>query len=183
MNWDELESICRQCQQCKLSATRTNVVFGVGNRQSSILFVGEGPGYHEDLQGEPFVGDAGKLLDKILASVHFSRQDVYIANIVKCRPPNNRDPEPDEIECCMSFLRHQFLLLRPKILVCLGRVAAKAIIHPDFAITRQRGQWFERKGCFIMATFHPSALLRDESKKAFVWEDMKAIRKKYDELV
>ena len=182
MNWDELEALSRRCRNCKLAATRTNVVFGVGNRSAGILFVGEGPGYYEDQKGEPFVGAAGQLLDKMIASIGFSRADVYIANIVKCRPPENRDPEPDEIGACMPFLRHQFLLIRPKIIVCLGRVAAKAIIAPDFRITQTRGQWFERKGCAIIATFHPSALLRDESKKLAAWEDMKAIKKRVTEL-
>lgn len=182
ISWDELEEKCRICQKCPLGQTRTNSVFGVGNRQSDILFVGEGPGYHEDMQGEPFVGAAGQLLDKMLASIGLDRSRVYIANVVKCRPPQNRDPLPEEQAACIDFLRAQFLLIRPKIIVCLGRIAAKAIISPDFRITRQRGIWYNKKGIEITATYHPSALLRDESKKRPAWEDFKQIKKKYEEL-
>jgi DNA polymerase len=167
---------------CDLSKGRTNVVFGTGDRQSTVMFVGEGPGYHEDAQGEPFVGAAGKLLDKMLAAIGLDRQSVYIANVVKCRPPGNRDPLPDERAACMRWLRRQFLLIRPKIIVCLGRVAAQAIIDERFKITRERGVWFERKGVSIIATFHPSALLRDEDKKRPAWEDFKAIRQKLQNL-
>ncbi len=182
LTWEELENKCRNCYRCSLGQTRTNLVFGVGNKQSDILFVGEGPGYYEDMQGEPFVGAAGKLLDKMLASINLDRTQVYIANVVKCRPPQNRDPLPDEQKACLDYLRIQFLLIKPKIIVCLGRIAAQAIISPDFRITKSRGIWFNKKGIDIIATYHPSALLRDESKKRPAWEDLKSIKKKYEEV-
>lgn len=182
ITWDELEKYCSACTKCPLAKTRHNVVIGKGNRNADIMLVGEGPGYHEDMEGVPFVGAAGQLLDKMLASIGLGLDEVYIANIVKCRPPQNRDPLPEEREACMDYLRCQYLLIRPKILVCLGRIAAQALIDPDFRITRQRGQWFGKKGCYMTATYHPSALLRDTSKKREAWEDLKEIRKKYDEL-
>lgn len=181
-SWKILEDACRSCRRCRLWEMRTNVVVGKGNPQADILFVGEGPGQQEDLQGIPFVGPAGMLLDRMLQSVGLSLADVYIANIVKCRPPGNRDPHEDEREACLNYLRYQLKLIEPKIIVCLGRVAATTIIDKDFKITRQRGQWISRKGYEIIATYHPSALLRDEEKKRPAWEDMKAIRKKWDAL-
>mgnify|MGYP004534800927 FL=1 len=181
-SWETLEGACLNCRKCRLWETRTNVVIGVGNRNAYIMFVGEGPGQQEDLQGEPFVGPAGKLLDKMLASIGLDREKVYIANIVKCRPPGNRDPHDDEQEACMNYLRYQLMLVKPKIIVCLGRIAATAIIDKDFKITRQHGQWTERKGYWFIATYHPSALLRDESKKRPAWEDLKLIRAKLDEI-
>ena len=181
-SWETLEGACLNCRKCRLWETRTNVVIGVGNRNADIMFVGEGPGQQEDLQGEPFVGPAGKLLDKMLASIGLDREKVYIANIVKCRPPGNRDPHDDEQEACMNYLRYQLMLVKPKIIVCLGRIAATAIIYKDFKITRQHGQWTERKGYWFIATYHPSALLRDESKKRPAWEDLKLIRAKLDEI-
>lgn len=181
-SWETLEGACLNCRKCRLWETRTNVVIGVGNRNADIMFVGEGPGQQEDLQGEPFVGPAGKLLDKMLASIGLDREKVYIANIVKCRPPGNRDPHDDEQEACMNYLRYQLMLVKPKIIVCLGRIAATAIIDRDFKITRQHGQWTERKGYWFIATYHPSALLRDESKKRPAWEDLKLIRAKLDEI-
>lgn len=181
-SWETLEGACLNCRKCRLWETRTNVVIGVGNRNADIMFVGEGPGQQEDLQGEPFVGPAGKLLDKMLASIGLDREKVYIANIVKCRPPGNRDPHDDEQEACMNYLRYQLMLVKPKIIVCLGRIAATAIIDKDFKITRQHGQWTERKGYWFIATYHPSALLRDESKKRPAWEDLKLIRAKLDEI-
>ena len=181
-SWDTLEGACLNCRKCRLWETRTNVVIGVGNRNADIMFVGEGPGQQEDLQGEPFVGPAGKLLDKMLASIGLDREKVYIANIVKCRPPGNRDPHDDEQEACMNYLRYQLMLVKPKIIVCLGRIAATAIIDKDFKITRQHGQWTEKKGYWFIATYHPSALLRDESKKRPAWEDLKLIRAKLDEI-
>lgn len=180
-SWEILEGACLSCRKCRLAETRTNVVIGKGNRNADILFIGEGPGQQEDAQGLPFVGAAGQLLDKMLASVGLSAEEVYIANVVKCRPPGNRDPHEDEREACLNYLRYQLLLIKPKIIVCLGRIAAATIIDPAFKITKQRGQWLERKGYFIIATYHPSALLRDETKKRPAWEDMQAIRKKYDE--
>ena len=181
-SWETLEGACLNCRKCSLWETITNVVIGVGNRNADIMFVGEGPGQQEDLQGEPFVGPAGKLLDKMLASIGLDREKVYIANIVKCRPPGNRDPHDDEQEACMNYLRYQLMLVKPKIIVCLGRIAATAIIDKDFKITRQHGQWTERKGYWFIATYHPSALLRDESKKRPAWEDLKLIRAKLDEI-
>ena len=181
-SWETLEGACLNCRKCRLWETRTNVVIGVGNRNADIMFVGEGPGQQEDLQGKPFVGPAGKLLDKMLASIGLDREKVYIANIVKCRPPGNRDPHDDEQEACMNYLRYQLMLVKPKIIVCLGRIAATAIIDKDFKITRQHGQWTERKGYWFIATYHPSALLRDESKKRPAWEDLKLIRAKLDEI-
>ena len=180
--WEELEQACNGCQACGLGATRTNCVIGVGNRAADILFVGEGPGYHEDMQGVPFVGAAGQLLDKMLGAIGLDRQAVYIANIVKCRPPQNRDPQPEEMDACLRFLRYQMLLVQPKIIVCLGRIAAQRIINPSFRITSQHGLWVERKGVWITATFHPSALLRDESKKRPAWEDLKAVQAKLEAL-
>lgn len=181
-SWETLEGACYNCRKCRLWETRTNVVIGVGNREADILFIGEGPGQQEDLQGEPFVGPAGKLLDKMLAAVHLDRQQVYIANIVKCRPPGNRDPHEDEQEACMNYLRYQLMLVKPKIVVCLGRIAAMAIIDKNFRITKEHGIWTERKGYWFIATYHPSALLRDETKKRPAWEDFKLIREKLDEL-
>ncbi|MBE6008199.1 MAG: uracil-DNA glycosylase [Lachnospiraceae bacterium] len=181
-SWETLEGAVHSCKKCRLWEMRTNVVIGRGNPESDIMFIGEGPGQQEDLTGKAFVGAAGKLLDKMLESVGLSEESVYIANIVKCRPPGNRDPLEDEKEACMNYLRYQLGLVKPKIIVCLGRIAATSIISPDFKITKQRGQWIERKGYYIMATYHPSALLRDESKKRPAWEDFKAIKAKYMEL-
>lgn len=178
ISWEQLENACRNCMKCKLGATRNNIVIGVGNKNADIMLIGEGPGYYEDMQGEPFVGKAGQLLDKMLAAIGLDRNQVYIANIIKCRPPNNRDPEDEEINACINFLRCQLLLIKPKIIVCLGRIAAKTIIDKDFKITSQRGLWFPRKGYNIIATYHPSALLRDVEKKKDAWEDMKSIRDK-----
>lgn len=181
-DWSILEGAVNNCRKCPLGELRTNPVIGRGSRRADIMFIGEGPGQQEDLTGVAFVGAAGQLLDKMLASVGLSDKDVYIANIVKCRPPGNRDPLPDEREACMNYLRYQLGLVKPKIIVCLGRIAAMSIISPDFKITRQRGEWIERKGYYITSTYHPSALLRDESKKRPAWEDFKAIKAKYIEL-
>lgn len=180
--WEILERACYHCKKCRLSEMRTNVVIGKGNKKAEIMFIGEGPGQQEDLQGQPFVGPAGQLLDKMLAAVDLKLEDVYITNVVKCRPPGNRDPHDDEKQSCINYLRYQFALIRPKVIVCLGRIAATTIIDPNFKITKQRGQWYERKGCYIIATYHPSALLRDETKKRPAWEDMQAIRKKLNEI-
>lgn len=182
LNWQELEQACLNCEKCQLCKTKHKVVIGVGNIKSPILFVGEGPGYHEDRQGEPFVGPAGQLLDKMLAAIDLDRSKVYIANVVKCRPPNNRNPLPEEMNACIGYLRNQYALIRPKIIVCLGKIAASAIIQPDFPITRLRGTWYKRKGCHIIATYHPSALLRDESKKPYAWTDFKSIRDKLSQI-
>ena len=182
MDWDSLENYCNQCRKCPLCETRTNVVFGGGTRNAKILLIGEGPGRNEDESGKVFVGAAGQLLDKMLASVGLSRNDVYIANTVKCRPPQNRDPKPEEINACLPYLRAQLLLIRPKIIVCLGRIAATTVIRPDFRITKEHGTWTERVGYLMTATYHPSALLRDPSKKRDAYEDLKSIRKTLDSL-
>lgn len=182
LTWESLEKICLPCTKCRLCETRTNVVFGTGDRNADILFIGEGPGEQEDLQGEPFVGRSGKLLDQYLESVSLSRSQVYIANIVKCRPPENRDPRADEEEACIDYLRAQVKLLKPKIIVCLGRVAAMKIIRPDFKITAERGTWTERGTILMTATFHPAAVLRDPRKKSDMMLDFIAIKHKLDEL-
>lgn len=182
LSWDTLEGACLNCKKCRLWEMRTNVVIGDGNKEADIMFIGEGPGGQEDLKGYPFVGPAGQLLDKMLFAIGLTRKDVYIANIVKCRPPGNRDPHDDEKDACINYLRYQLLLVKPKIIVCLGRIAATSIISPDFRITKERGKWIERKGYLITATYHPSALLRDESKKPDAWEDFKSIKKHLDEL-
>lgn len=176
-----LEKSCQLCQRCELGKTRTNLVFGVGNPNADLMFVGEAPGEQEDLSGTPFVGRAGQLLDKFLYAVDIERRDVYIANILKCRPPKNRDPLPEEEDACIGYLREQVRLIRPKVIVCLGRIAAMRLIKPDFKITQEHGVWFE-KGDFLMtAVYHPAALLRDPRKKEDMLEDMKRIRQKLDE--
>ena len=180
-SWIQLKQDCAACQNCPLGATRTNLVFGVGDEKAEVLFVGEGPGEQEDLKGEPFVGPAGKLLDDMLAMIGLDRSRVYIANIVKCRPPHNRDPQPNEQQACIGWLERQVELIRPKLIVCLGRIAAMALIDPGFRITRQHGQWFDVKGRRIMATYHPSALLRDESKRPEAFMDLRELRKEIRE--
>ena len=182
-SWEVLEQKTLSCTACGLCETRHNVVFGVGNRQTDVLFVGEGPGEQEDLQGEPFVGPAGKLLDDMLSILDLDRSsNCYIANIVKCRPPRNRDPLETEQEACIGYLRNQVALIKPKIIVCLGRIAAKKLIDPEFRITRQHGQWFRRGDFWMMATFHPSALLRDVSKRPEAFDDLMSLRAKMKEL-
>lgn len=181
-NWDELRSDCLACQKCELCRTRHNVVFGVGTETADILFVGEGPGEQEDLSGIPFVGPAGKLLDDMLSIIDLSRErNCYIANIVKCRPPRNRDPQEGEQDACIDYLRNQVALIQPKIIVCLGRIAAKRLIDPDFRITRQHGQWVQKNGIWMSAIYHPSALLRDVSKRPETFEDLLSIREKMKE--
>ena len=181
-SWEALKQECMACRGCALAETRTNVVFGVGATDAEILLVGEGPGQHEDEQGIPFVGKAGQLLDDMLEIIGLDRTKVYIANVVKCRPPQNRDPLNVEQDACIGFLRRQTALLRPKIIVCLGRIAAKAIIKEDFKITSEHGQWFQRGGVQMTAIYHPAALLRDVSKRPETFEDLKAIQAKYREL-
>ncbi len=178
-----LQADCLQCKKCGLCASRNHVVFGVGNGQAKVMLVGEGPGEHEDLEGEPFVGRGGQLLDKLLAAVDLDRRlNVYITNIVKCRPPKNRDPLPEEQEACLPWLRRQFAVIRPKIVVCLGRVAAMKMIKPDMKITKEHGQFVEKNGVWMMATLHPAALLRNPSQKPGAFEDFLALREKIDEL-
>ena len=182
MDWNSLKAACLQCQRCALCQTRHNVVFGVGPEDAEILFVGEGPGQQEDLQGEPFVGAAGQLLDDMLSIIGLGRHNCYIANIVKCRPPQNRDPMQIEQDACIPWLRMQTKLLRPKIIVCLGRISAMKLIKEDFRITREHGQWFEKSGIHFIATYHPSALLRDPSKRPEAFRDLKILQKKVLEL-
>ena len=176
MNWDELIKTCETCEKCALCKTKTNTVFGCGNRNARLMFVGEAPGGEEDKQGIPFVGAAGKLLDKYLTAVGINREDVYIANILKCRPPNNRDPLPEEADACIGYLREQVKLIKPDMIVCLGRISAARLIHDDYRITREHGQIVE-KGQFAMtAVYHPAALLRDPAKKEDMLSDMKKIK-------
>ena len=182
MTWEELEARCMACQGCGLAETRRNVVFGVGNRKADVLFIGEGPGEQEDLQGVPFVGPAGRLLDLMLSLIDLDRSRVYIANIVKCRPPQNRDPLNTEQDACIGYLRAQTALIRPKIIVCLGRIAAMRIIDREFRITKQHGQWFQRAGVHMTALYHPSALLRDPSKRPETFVDLKGIQAKIRDL-
>lgn len=176
--WEELQNECNRCRACALSATRKNVVFGIGNTEAEVLFIGEGPGANEDEQGLPFVGAAGKLLDDMLAMIGLKREAVYITNIVKCRPPQNRDPLNTEKDACIGYLRRQVALMRPKIIVCLGRIAAAELIKPDFKITQEHGQFFEKRGVQMTALYHPAALLRDSSKKPETFLDLKALQAK-----
>lgn len=182
----ELETLCGQistCQACKLHSTRTNTVFGAGCPTAPVMFIGEGPGENEDLKGEPFVGQGGQLLDKMMFHVGLSRDtNVYITNVVKCRPPKNRDPEKDEIQSCIGYLRNQVFLIRPKVIVCLGRVSARALINANFLIRKQHGEFFEKNGTLMMGTFHPAALLRDPASKPDGLEDFIKLRRKLDEL-
>ena len=180
--WEALEHDCKNCRECSLWETRTNVVFGIGNQNAEVLFIGEGPGANEDAQGVPFVGRAGHLLDDMLEIIGLKRDDVYIANIAKCRPPENRDPLGVEQDACIGYLRRQVALLRPKIIVCLGRIAAKELIREDFRITAEHGQWFERGGVQMTAIYHPSALLRDEHKRPETFVDLREIRRMIREL-
>ena len=177
MDWETLKTDCLACQRCPLHTTRHNVVFGQGVPDAEVLFVGEGPGQSEDEQGLPFVGRSGQLLDKYLFAIDLDRaSNCYIANIVKCRPPQNRDPLPAESEACMPWLREQFRLLRPKIVVCLGRIAAQRMIRPDFSVTKEHGQFIEKGGILFMGTFHPAALLRQPQNKPTAFEDFVALR-------
>lgn len=181
--WDELETACQQCRQCGLCEGRTNVVFGMGCQTAKVLFIGEGPGEQEDLKGKPFVGRSGQLLDKMLAAVDLSREkNVYIANIVKCRPPQNRDPLPEEQDLCIEWLRKQAALLQPRIIVCLGRIAAAKIINPNIRITKEHGEFVEKNGILMMATLHPAALLRNPSQKPGALDDFCKLRDKMKEL-
>ena len=180
--WEELQNECNRCRACALSATRKNVVFGVGNTEAEVLFIGEGPGANEDEQGLPFVGAAGKLLDDMLAMIGLKREAVYITNIVKCRPPQNRDPLNTEKDACIGYLRRQVAMMRPKIIVCLGRIAAAELIKPDFKITQEHGQFFEKRGVQMTALYHPAALLRDPRKKPETFEDLKRLQAKIKEI-
>lgn len=181
-DWKTLETQCMACRGCGLAETRTNVVFGVGSQTAEIMLIGEGPGQNEDEQGVPFVGKAGQLLDDMLEMIGLDRTKVYIANTVKCRPPQNRDPLNVEQAACAQWLARQRELLKPKIIVCLGRIAAKEIIKEDFKITAEHGKWFEKDGAAMTAVYHPAALLRDPSKRPETFEDLKSIQTKAREL-
>ena len=182
LDWNELEKSCQSCERCGLCETRKNVVFGIGLKTADVIFIGEGPGEQEDLQGEPFVGPAGKLLDDMMAIIDLDRQNSYIANIVKCRPPHNRDPKEEEQDACIEYLRNQVSLIQPKIIVCLGRIAAKRLIDPEYRITRQHGTWVQKGGIWMTAIYHPSALLRDVSKRPETFDDLLSIREKIQQL-
>ncbi len=181
MTWEELESVCKACTKCPLHQTRTNCVFGTGDRNADVLFVGEAPGEKEDLSGIPFVGAAGKLLDKYLEAVDIDRNRVYIANILKCRPPKNRDPLPSEQDMCMDYLRAQVKLIRPKIIVCLGRISAMRLIDPNYKITKEHGTIVKKGGFSMTAVYHPAALLRDPRRKEDMLIDMQKIKRHIDE--
>lgn len=182
-SWEELERRCLACQKCALADTRTNVVFGVGPRNAEVMFIGEGPGENEDLQGEPFVGKGGQLLDDMLSLISLYRdRNFYITNIVKCRPPHNRDPLNTEQDACIGYLEEQIRLVHPKIIVCLGRIAAMRLIKEDFKITREHGQWFRREDSDITAIYHPAALLRDPSKRPSTFVDLKTIQRRIREV-
>ena len=182
---DDINAIfsqCQHCEKCGLFATRNNVVFGVGPTDAEIMFIGEGPGHQEDLTGEPFVGPAGQLLDRMLSIIGLNRHNCYIANIVKCRPPQNRDPLPDEQQACLPWLTKQIQIIQPKIIVCLGRISAMQYIRSDFRITKEHGLWYELDGIWYTALFHPSALLRDESHRPETFHDLKSLQEKAHEL-
>lgn len=177
-NWEELEKDVSICKKCRLCETRNNTVFGVGNKNAKLMFIGEGPGADEDIQGKPFVGKAGKLMDMAFKMIGINREEVYIANIVKCRPPSNRNPQDDEAESCLNYLRNQVVLIKPKVIVLLGSVALKNILGKEYSITASRGKWIEKKGILYMPTWHPAALLRDENKKIDFAKDLKEVQKR-----
>lgn len=181
-SWEELEEKIENCNQCKLCNNRNHIVLGEGNRNAEIMFIGEGPGADEDLQGKPFIGKAGQLMNKAFEALEIKREEVYITNIVKCRPPQNRNPEKDESIACMDYLRSQVMLIKPKVIILLGNVALKNILGDEYGITKSRGKWVEKKGIWYMPTFHPAALLRDDSKKIEFWRDLKLVKDKLKEL-
>lgn len=180
--WEELEKSIENCQKCKLGKTRQNIVFGVGNRKADVMLIGEGPGADEDRLGEPFVGRAGKLMNMAFQMLGMQREEIYIANVVKCRPPSNRNPEEDEAIACLDYLRNQVVLVKPKIIVLLGSVALKNILGKEYGITASRGKWIEKKGIFYMPTWHPAALLRDETKKIEFVYDFQQVLQKLEQL-
>ncbi|BED92355.1 MAG: uracil-DNA glycosylase [Candidatus Paraimprobicoccus trichonymphae] len=183
ISWEELKINCLKCLKCDLSKTRSNVVFGEGNEKSKIFFIGEGPGEQEDLKAKPFVGRSGKLLDKMLENINLSRKkNIYIANIVKCRPPENRDPKENEQHACLDWLRNQVLIIKPKIIVTLGRIASTCLIKPDFKITKEHGKFFKKNNFIIMPTFHPAAILRDPNKKILTEQDFMKLRNIMDKI-
>lgn len=183
MTLDELELKCKDCTACELCKGRTNLVFGIGKKDADIMLIGEGPGENEDLQGQPFVGRSGQLLDKFLASIDLSREkNVYIANMVKCRPPKNRDPKPEEQEMCIKWLREQFRIIKPKIVICVGRISAQRLIDKNFRVTQQHGEFIDKNGTLFMGTFHPAAILRNPNNKELAFADWLKVRDKIEEL-
>lgn len=182
-NLDELDLLINKCTKCSLGTTRNSFVFGTGNPHADVMLIGEAPGAEEDNQGIPFVGRAGKLLDDIMRAIKFERSELYIANILKCRPPNNRDPLPEEMETCFPHLYKQIELIQPKLILCLGRIAAQAMLNTKTSLTKIRGEIFEYNGIKIMATYHPAALLRNPGWKRGTWEDVQKFRKLYDEMM
>lgn len=177
--WEDLKKDCKTCTKCSLCETRTNVVFGCGNTNAEVMLIGEGPGQNEDLQGLPFVGRSGKLLDSMLAEIGLFRdKNIYIANIVKCRPPQNRDPLPHEQEACIDWLRNQVAIIKPKIIVAVGRVAALKIIDPEIKITKQHGTFYKKKKIWFMPTIHPASLLRNPNQKQLVRQDFENLKEK-----
>ena len=179
-NWEDLEKSILECKKCRLCTNRTNIVFGQGNKKARLMFIGEGPGADEDKQGIPFVGKAGQLMNNAFQALEINREDVYIANIVKCRPPSNRVPEDDEVQTCLNYLRNQVILIKPKIIVLLGSTALKNILGKEYGITAVRGNWMEKNGIKYMPTWHPAALLRDENKKIEFWQDLKEVKRYID---
>ena len=180
--YEDFETQCKLCRRCSLCEDRTNVVIGCGNKNADLMFVGEAPGATEDETGIPFTGRAGKLFDKFLVACDINRDEVYIANILKCRPPKNRDPKPEEQDACIDWLRQQVKLVRPKFIVCLGRIAAMRLIKEDFRITKEHGVWFKKGNLEMCALYHPSLLLRDPTKREAMYLDMKMIKEKLDNL-
>ncbi len=182
MTWEELEEKCKNCKKCPLGETKTNTVFGCGNKNAKLMFIGEAPGEKEDLSGTPFVGRAGQLFDKYLEAVGIDREEVYIANMLKCRPPKNRDPQGDEQDMCIEYLREQVKLVKPGLIVCLGRISAMRLIRPDYKITKEHGEWVKNGDYLMTAVYHPSLLLRDPRKKEDMLKDMLSVAEKYREL-
>ena len=178
---EEIEDVVKKCNKCELCSNRTKSVFGVGNPNADIMFIGEGPGADEDIEGEPFVGKAGKLMNQAFIGLGISREKIYIANIVKCRPPNNRTPLKEESIACLDYLRNQVMIIKPKIIVLLGNTALKNILGEEYGITATRGKWIDKKGIKYMPTYHPAALLRDESKKIDFWNDLELVKRESDE--
>lgn len=181
-NWEDLENNIKDCKRCKLCSNRNNIVLGEGNKNAKVMFIGEGPGADEDIQGQPFVGKAGQLMNKAFEALDIDRKEIYITNIVKCRPPQNRVPDKEEADACMDYLRNQVILIKPKIIVLLGSTALKNILGQDYSITKERGKWIQNKEIWYMPTFHPAALLRDDSKKIDFWRDLKLINEKLKEI-
>lgn len=182
LSWEAIQDAICDCRRCNLCRARTHIALGEGNTQADIMLVGEGPGEEEDRQGRPFVGKAGQLLDRMMAAIELSREELYITNVVKCRPPNNRTPAEDEANACLPFLRAQYALIQPKIVLCLGATATKYVYDRDAYVSRMHGKWLNKGGVWFLPTYHPAALLRDERKKRDAWADLQALKQKYSEI-